>query len=130
MSLNKKYIVLFVLSAVLTLATHWILFAVSNAQPVATWLYISIEAIYFLSLMLTLLLWLFYPSKVIVAIVILSSFILPDLLFYSDTFLTRVDFEYSFKSLLLYLIPTFLFVLATEFRLRMDHLKREATRVI
>ena len=121
MMLNYKYLVFFVVTAVLAILSQWIVVAVRFGQPTTIENYNFLTYGYLILLVLTVVCWLFFPSRVFIFCIGLAGIFFPSLfkgeanmLFYTDT--SKLEL---LKISFIFMLPTLLLVLATEFRRRM-----------
>jgi hypothetical protein len=120
MMLNYKYLILFVVTASVAILSQLIVVAVRFGQPTTIENYNFLTYGYLILLVLTVVCWLFFPSRVLIFCIGLTGVFFPSLFkgevnmpFYANT--SKLEL---LKISLIFIIPTLLLVLATEFRRR------------
>lgn len=119
--LNYKYLTLFIITAAIAILSQWILMAVRFSQPTTIENYNFLTYGYLILLMLVVVCWLFFPSRLLIFCISLISIFFPSLL---KDYTNSLSFADASKLDLLiitftFITPTLLLVLATEFRRRM-----------
>lgn len=121
MMFNHKYLILFVVTASIAILSQWILMAVRFGLPTTIENYNFLNCGYFILLILIVICWLFFPSRLLIFCIGLIGLLFP---FLSKDNANSLIYENASKldlliTIFIFLTPTLLMVLATEFRRRM-----------
>lgn len=118
---NYKYLILFVVTASIAILSQWILMAVRFGLPTTVENYNFLNYGYFILLILIVICWLFFPSRLLIFCICLIGLLFP---FLSKDNANSLIYENASKldlliTIFIFVTPTLLMVLATEFRRRM-----------